>query len=85
MDLHAKQISSCLILYILKQSMSVLEHFKVPQGIVSVEANEPPLSLRRTKLTLQYCLKLMSNPANPVYSCVCQPKLQDGFEGNPER
>ncbi len=29
--------------------------------------------------------KLKSNPANPAYTCVFQPKFQDAFEGNAER
>ncbi len=37
------------------------------------------------KIALQYCFKLKPNPAHPAYSCVFQPKFQDGFEGNPER
>ena len=56
-----------------------------PKESLCVKGNGPPLSLRRTKLALQYCLKLKSNPANPAYSCVFQPKFQDAFEGNPKR
>ena len=32
-----------------------------------VEANEPPFDMR-TRLTLQYCVKLMSNEVSPAYS-----------------
>ncbi len=56
-----------------------------PRESLCVEADEPPLTLRRTKLALQYCLKVKSNPTNPAYSCVFHPKFQDAFEGNPER
>jgi len=33
---------------------------------LSVEANEPPLNLRRQKLSLQYALRLSSNYQNPA-------------------
>ena len=39
-----------------------------------------PLSLRRDKLSLQYILKLKSNPANPTYDCVFKPKYPLLFE-----
>ena len=35
-----------------------------------VEAYEPPLGMRRTRLSLQYGVKLMSNEVNPAYSAV---------------
>ena len=37
-----------------------------------VEANEPSLGMRRTRLSLQYCVKLMSNEVNLAYSAVFQ-------------
>ena len=33
-----------------------------------MEANEPPLDMRRTRLSLQYGVKLMSNEVSPAYS-----------------
>ena len=45
----------------------------VPSGYV--EANEPPLGTRRTRLSLQYCVKLMSNEVNPAYSAVFQSDM----------
>ena len=42
-----------------------------------VEANEPSLELRRTKLALQYILKLWAHPTNPAYDCV----FDYGLEG----
>ena len=41
-----------------------------------VEAHEPPLEIRREKLALQYILKLKSNPGNPAYDVVFNPKYQ---------
>ena len=35
-----------------------------------IEANEPPLSLRRYKFTLQYCTKHISCPQNLAYNCI---------------
>lgn len=51
-----------------------------PISSLHVEANEMPLSLRREKLSLQYILKLKSNPANPTYDCVFKPKYPLLFE-----
>ena len=33
---------------------------------------EPPLDMRWTRLSLQFCVKLMSNEVNPAYSAVFQ-------------
>ena len=41
-----------------------------PAESLSAEANEPPLELRRKKLSLQYALKLSSTPDNPAYDAV---------------
>ena len=41
-----------------------------------VEAQEPPLEIRREKLALQYILKLIANPGNPAYDVVFNPKYQ---------
>jgi hypothetical protein len=45
-----------------------------------VEANEPALSLRREHLSLQYAIKLMSNPGNPAYKSVFNPKFEPLFQ-----
>ena len=42
---------------------------------LSVEANEPPLNLRRQKLSLQYALRLSSNYQNPAYNVVFNTKF----------
>ena len=41
-----------------------------PVQSLYVEADEPPLDMRRTRLSLQYGVKLMSNEVNPAYSAV---------------
>ena len=45
-----------------------------------VEADEPSLSERRVKLSLQYITKLKSNPTNPAYECVFEPVYTTSFE-----
>jgi len=47
------------------------------------EANEPPLSHRRDMLSAQYALKLKSNPLNPAFSAVFQPKYKTLYENKP--
>ena len=42
-----------------------------------VEAREPPLEIRREKLALQYTIKLKSNPGNPAYDVLFNPKYQN--------
>ena len=41
-----------------------------PAESLWAEANEPPLELRRKKLSLQYALKLSLTPDNPAYDAV---------------
>ena len=45
-----------------------------------IEANEPPLSLRRYKLALQYYIKLISCPQNPAYNCIMETRYKNLFE-----
>ena len=45
-----------------------------------VEADEPSLSERRAKLSLQYITKLKSNPTNPAYECVFETMDATLFE-----
>ena len=40
-----------------------------------VEANEPPLGMRRTRLSLQYGVKLLSSEVYPAYSAVLQSDI----------
>ena len=53
-----------------------------PAQSLYVEANEPPLDLRRTKLLLQYIIKLKANPDNPAFNCVFHPQLEDLYYKN---
>ena len=54
-----------------------------PITSLHIEANEMPLSLRRDKLALQYIIKLKSNPANPTYDSVFNPKYPLLFDSRP--
>ena len=51
-----------------------------PVQSLYVEANEPSLGMRRTRLSLQYCVKLMSNEANHAYSAVFQSDIVATYE-----
>ena len=46
----------------------------LPVQSVYVEANEPPLGIT-TRLSLEYCVKIMSSDVNPAYSAVCQSDI----------
>ena len=50
-----------------------------PVNSLYAEANEPSLNLRRKKLSLQYYLKLKSNPDNPTHQVVFDPLYKDEF------
>jgi len=52
---------------------------------IPVLANEPPLYIRRRKLSIQYCLKLSSSPQNPTYNTVFNCKFKDLFELKPNQ
>ena len=45
-----------------------------------MEADEPSLSERRVKLSLQYITKLKSSPTNPSYEYVFEPMYTTLFE-----
>ena len=51
-----------------------------PVESLYVEAHEPPLEIRRDKLALQYVLKLKTNPKNPAYDVVFNPKHQELYK-----
>jgi len=51
-----------------------------PSSSLSVLANEPPLYIRRKKLSIQYSLKLSSHPHNPSYNTVFNSKFKASFE-----
>jgi len=44
-----------------------------------VQANEPPLYIRRRMLSIQYSLRLLSSPSNPAYNTVFSPKFKASF------
>jgi len=50
-----------------------------------VAANEPPLEPRRTKLCLQYVLKLGSIQLNPTHNVVFNVKFKSSFERKPKQ
>ena len=54
-----------------------------PVNSLYVEANEPSLSYRRQKLSLQYFLKLKSNRFNPTHKVVFKPQYKRLFERKP--
>ena len=54
-----------------------------PSESLLAEANEPSLYNRRLKLSMQYALKLKSNPSNPTYESVFEPHYKTLFENKP--
>ena len=55
-----------------------------PIESLEVEANIPPLQLRREQLALQYITKLRAHPTNPAYSCIFNPECTDLFMKKPK-
>ena len=55
----------------------------VPSGSLIAEANEPSLYNRRLKLSMQYALKLKSNPSNPTYETVFERHYKTLLENKP--
>ena len=51
-----------------------------PVYSLHVETNEPSLYHRRTKLSLQYTVKLMANDRNPAYPVVLDPPYRDLYD-----
>ena len=51
-----------------------------PINSLYAEANEPSLNLRRKKLSMQYYLKLKSNPENPTHKVVFDQLYRDDFQ-----
>ena len=54
-----------------------------PVQSLYVEAGEPSLANRRIRLSMNYVLKLKSNPDNPAHKCVFHPNYTKEFEHNP--
>ena len=55
-----------------------------PVESLQVEANEPPLTIRRDKLAIQYVTRLLANPRNPAYNCTFNPQYEDVFKIKPK-
>jgi ribonuclease HI len=53
-----------------------------PAESMQVEANEPPLALRRNKLAIQYACRMKFNPANPAHKITFDPQYTTLFETN---
>ena len=54
-----------------------------PKSSLCVEANEPPLHIRRLKLSLKYACKLHTNPQNPLHEIVFNPTCIEAFQAKP--
>ena len=55
----------------------------VPVASLYVEADEPSLTTRREKLSLQYDIRLAENPSNPAHEVTFPPKYTDLYESKP--
>jgi len=51
-----------------------------PVESLYVLAGEPPLFLRRIKLSMQYIIKVASTPLNPVYDAIFHPKYTHHYQ-----
>jgi len=56
-----------------------------PASSLCVEANEPPLQLRRKKLSLQYTLKLSANQSNRAHKTVFNYNFKTSFDRKPNQ
>ena len=54
-----------------------------PSESLLAKANKPSLYNRRLKLSMQYALKLKSNPLNPTYETVFEPQYKTLFQNKP--
>ena len=54
-----------------------------PVASLYVEADEPALSLRREKLSLQYATRLAAHPSNPAFEATFQPQFPELYENKP--
>jgi len=53
-----------------------------PACSLCVQANEPPLYIRRRMLSIQYSRRLGSSQSNPAYNTVFSPKFKASFFSN---
>jgi len=56
-----------------------------PSPSLCVLANEPPLFIRRRKLSIEYCLKLSSSTRNPTYGSVFESRFKWFFDRKPNQ
>jgi len=56
-----------------------------PASSMCVQANEPPLYIRRRMLRIQYSLRLGSSPSNPAYNTVFNAKFKASFSSKPNQ
>jgi len=56
-----------------------------PADSLCVEANEPPLHLRRNKLSVQYAVRVASHVSNPAREAIFNLKSKAQFDKNPTR
>ena len=54
-----------------------------PVTSLYVEADEPSLTLRREKLSLQYATRLAANPSNPAFKVTFSPHFSEIYERKP--
>ena len=54
-----------------------------PVTSLYVEADEPSLTLRREKLSLQYAIRLAANPSNPAFKVIFSPQFSEIYERKP--
>ena len=54
-----------------------------PVTSLYVEADEPSLTLRREKLSLQYAIRLAANPSNPPFKVTFSPQFLEVYERKP--
>ena len=57
----------------------------LPASSMCVQANEPPLYIRRRMLSIQYSIRLGSSPSNPAYSTFFSPKFKAAFSSKPNQ
>jgi len=74
-----------LTLYRIMLSVYVSAHIELPHLQVSGSANEPPLYIRRRKLSIEYCLKLSSSYWNPTYGSFFESKFKRFFHRKPNQ
>ena len=54
-----------------------------PKESLYAESGEPPLELRRLRLSMNYFLKVKASPENPAYDCILNPLYEDKYLRKP--